>query len=500
MLRALLFLVLAAPLIAAGPIADPHHKRFNGESCIACHTAAPVREAPAAPSETFDVVIVGGGMAGLSTLHYAKQNGRRALLLEVEKEAGGQMRADTWRGITFAKGAAYFVEPYGLLKEFYEAEKIPFVKIHEPENSAFIGQKFYGNCWTSEGRAHMPWPAEHMEAWKKFLAEMEEVNNTNKSNQPFDAFDPEQRRLDLVSAYDDMKRRGLTDAMIDHLDRYIPSCFGEKSRSISAAAFYNYISGEIGGNYTLPGGLGGVTRIIANNHAANIRLGCRVTKITQTLTNATVNYLDPQGRPQTVQARTVVAAVPCNLLPEIIPDLPAEKRAVIANTRYASYMVAAVLCREVLWDDRGYDTWIEGTFFNDIIDATWIARDGKPYKNKKQPHVLSLYIPLGVGGLNPMMNWSPRQFEQAILKDLEKTIPGSRRKVEGIRLYRWGHSMHVAAPGFMTRSVPVLRKPYFRIFFAGAEIEGLPCNESAILSGYSAARGIETFLWDKLPR
>ena len=42
--------------------------------------------------------------------------------------------------------------------------------------------------------------------------------------------------------------------------------------------------------------------------------------------------------------------------------------------------------------------------------------------------------------------------------------------------------MHVAAPGFCTNSVPILRKPYYRVYFAGAEVEGLPCNESAIIS------------------
>jgi hypothetical protein len=44
-----------------------------------------------------------------------------------------------------------------------------------------------------------------------------------------------------------------------------------------------------------------------------------------------------------------------------------------------------------------------------------------------------------------------------------------------------------------------LRKPFFRIHFAGAEVEGLPCNESAILSGYKAATGVRTWLWPDLP-
>jgi oxygen-dependent protoporphyrinogen oxidase len=268
---------------------------------------------------------------------------------------------------------------------------------------------------------------------------------------------------------------------------------------ISASALANYLSGEIGGDYTVPGGLGSVTEIIYQNHKDRVRLSCHVLRIEQDLREARVIYLDPQGRQQTVRAKAVVAAVPCNLLPDLIPDLPKEKREVIAKTKYAAYMVAAVLCREVLWDNKGYDTWVLGTFFKDIIDADWISREGKPHANKKQPHVLSLYIPLGIEGREQMVDAKPEEYKQKILADLEKVIPGCSAKIEDIRLHRFGHSMHVAGPKFMTHSMPVLRKPFFRIHFAGAEVEGLPCNESAILSGYKAATSVRTWLWPELP-
>jgi monoamine oxidase len=495
-LAALVLALGVAPARAAAPVADPHAAGYGGETCLRCHDGRTARPA-LLPEETYDVVIVGGGMAGLSALHYLTD--RKVLLLEAEDEAGGQMRQDSWKGIRYAKGAAYFVEPYGVLREFYESERIPMVKITAPENSAWIGGKFYPDCWTKEGRGHMPWPRHAMKAWLKFLEELEDVNDTNRSNQPFDSFDPDQRKLDSLSARDWMRQRGLTDPMIEHIDRYVPSCFGETSEAISASGFANYLSGEIGGNYTLPGGLGAVTEIIRKNHSGKIRLGCRATRVTQNFHEARVTYLGPDGRSHTVRARTVILAVPANLLPELVPDLPADKRAIIAGTRYAAYLVAAVLCNQVFWDDKGYDTWIQGTFFRDIIDATWISRGGKPYPDKDRPHVLSLYIPMGVGGMTSMSDWPAGRFNERILADLEKVVPGSRRKVAGIRLYRWGHSMHVAEPNFMTKSVPVLRKPYYRIHFAGAEIEGLPCNESAILSGYSAARAVQSWLWSAPP-
>ncbi|MBI4866942.1 MAG: FAD-dependent oxidoreductase [Candidatus Wallbacteria bacterium] len=495
-LAALLALLSFACSWSAEPIRDPSRKGFGGETCIRCHTS----EKPPAPGlveETFDTVIVGGGMAGLAALHYLPD--RKAVLLEAEDQAGGQMRMESWRGKRFSQGAAYLVGAYGILQDFYNSEKLPVVRIPEPENSAWIGGKYYPACWTHEGRGKMPWTGQAMKNWLAFLEEMEKVNNMNESNQPFEAFTWEQQQLDDISTYDWLKKKGLTEEMIEHFDRYIPSCFGVESKDLSAAAFANYISGEIGGNYTMEGGMGAVTNHIYKNHKRNIRLGCRVTHVFQTRDDVRVTYLGPDGRGHTIRGRTAILAVPQNLVPEMMPDLPQEKKDVIAGTRYAAYTVANVLCKEVLWDDKGYDTWTQGTFFRDIIDADWINRKGKPHTNKKQPHVLTLYIPMGVDGMKAQMEWNPSVWKEKVLTDLETIIPGCREKIEDVRFYRWGHSMHVCEPGFLKKAVPVLRKPYYRVFFAGAEVEGLPCNESAIFSGYFAARGVRTWLWDTVP-
>ena len=55
------------------------------------------------------LVVVGGGMSGLVTSYLLRDY--RPILLEQAQRLGGNSQGQSWRGMDYAIGAAYFTEP-----------------------------------------------------------------------------------------------------------------------------------------------------------------------------------------------------------------------------------------------------------------------------------------------------------------------------------------------------------------------------------------------------
>ncbi|MCW5605061.1 MAG: NAD(P)/FAD-dependent oxidoreductase, partial [Burkholderiales bacterium] len=61
------------------------------------------------PSEKVPLVVVGGGISGLTTAYQLRHH--QPVILERAPRFGGNARGESWQGIDYAIGAAYFVKP-----------------------------------------------------------------------------------------------------------------------------------------------------------------------------------------------------------------------------------------------------------------------------------------------------------------------------------------------------------------------------------------------------
>jgi hypothetical protein len=82
-------------------------------------------------------------------------------------------------------------------------------------------------------------------------------------------------------------------------------------------------------------------------------------------------------------------------------------------------------------------------------------------------------------------------FCDAILSDLGRAHDGLERLVERIDVWRWGHAMIRATPGFIWgpgRSRAA--EPFGRVHFAHSDLSGLPLFEEAQFHGVRAAEEV----------
>ena len=87
---------------------------------------------------------------------------------------------------------------------------------------------------------------------------------------------------------------------------------------------------------------------------------------------------------------------------------------------------------------------------------------------------------------------SARRIAARVLRDFQKLYPGSDDTPLEVHIYRRGHPMYMVTPGNFTKTLPIVRRPMERIFFANTDSEGpVSTTSTGILAARRAVREAE---------
>ena len=501
----------------------------KGDDHTVCHMVrdGQVWDIPAASGDVYDCVVIGGGISGLcAAWRLQKLGAKKVLVLEKDAAVGGFARLDGPAESAWGQAAAYTVFPYNdnLIEVYTELGVItgldpdgdpildPKYLLQGPVNSANISGKWYAEPWDT-GLDALPYDEalkadlrafrDNMLAWYDYAG----PDGKTAFDTPSDASTTEERvrALDDISFADYITTKFDTEPsksawsaeVAEFYTPYCRSAFGTTPDKLSAWAAINFFGSEFQPSLSQPGGNAYLAQKFAEKVGAdNIVTGAFVLRVKNDADKVLVSYLVGDAV-KTIQAKAAVYAGPRYLAKYVLPDLVAANRNEAKDFQYTPYIVANVHVSATP-EGIGYDNWIHGveTIFTDIIVADWAGLADPTAAPLDRANTLTCYCPLTAEGARPELLSKPfEEYEKLILDDLEKVFPGLGATVTGVDLYRWGHAMLTAGPGFVFGASRVgSQAAEGLISFACHDVDGLPAFENAVASAYRASGEVATVL------
>jgi hypothetical protein len=256
---------------------------------------------PLRDERPYDIIVIGGGLAGLTSSVYLTDAKKRVLLLEKEPEFGGLAAwGQTQDNIPYDRGAAYWTDAYEeeleILKHIGLGEFKTRNAIPEPIDSYFVRGEMFEEIWSPHTVAKLP------ASFALFQFELLRANRETKiPNQPFEEFEKfggdisldnltarewiesmpsslekfvdaggnslsepmhlEEAKKLLQRFKKELKENKLTgrtgmEGVIELVDLFSRSALGNVTDHISAMVFANFYISEVEVRYTTPHGTG----------------------------------------------------------------------------------------------------------------------------------------------------------------------------------------------------------------------------------------------------
>jgi monoamine oxidase len=419
------------------------------------------------------VVVLGGGLAGLSAAYELKRAGHAVTILEARKTSGGRVR--TLRegfsdGMYAEAGALGFAEDHEFTWSYVRSFRLPvrpIIKFGTDQVGRMRGMRFR----ITQGRASsLPFELKSREREAGLYAlsdlymgeHMRRIGNPRKENWP-----PEElRELDQITLAQMLRDAGASEGAIEIIDCLHLGLLGFGFSSISALS--GIVSERIAlaaPSYEIAGGNDQLSSALKRKVKKQFKKQCVVRRIEQNESSVTVFYTT-NGETLSITADRAVCALPFAILKdlEVSPAFSEEKQRAIGEIKLTPVTRTYLQFKSKVWEQDRFD----GNGMTDIdIQNTYsptLVQEG-------QRGVLASYAAgqraLELGAM------SEQERQDHVLRRMGTLFNGLDSRYEKGMSHIWHEDEFARGgytyfePGQMTSLLPVAQRPEGRIHFAG---------------------------------
>ena len=473
-----------------------------------------------------DVLIVGGGIAGMACARALRRRGIDEVhLLEINDAPGGNSRGHTMGGMACPLGAHYLPVPDAhdtalveLLAEFglcrqqagrwrYDERHL----CHSPQERLYLGEGDDGQWHEGLLPPVEALPAAEraatIAAYRRFAALVAEQVRQGRFAIPTarSAWSNELAALDAITFAAWLDGQGLhAPALRWYLDYCCRDDYGAGTARISAWAGLHYFASRHGfqapgehtpdddGILTWPEGNAWLARRLAEPLGSRLHTGRSVWKVDEQREEVTVEAWDAsERRHERWTARQVVLATPLFISARLMArPIPALQEAA-KQLQPAPWLVANLQLGAALNDPPGappsWDNVVYGSRALGYVDA--MHQSTRPHPG---PTVLSAYWALGgdtadqaLAQRRELMDRPWTAWAERVIAELAPAHPDLRDKLQRVDLMRYGHAMSVPLPGLRgSAALHALQAPQGRIHLAHADLSAYSIFEEAFFHGH----------------
>ncbi|CAH2220363.1 amine oxidase [flavin-containing] B-like [Pelobates cultripes] len=449
-------------------------------------------------SNKCDVVVIGGGLSGLSAAKLLVESGLSVVVLEARNRVGGRTFTVQNEKVKYVDlGGAYVGPTQNRILRIAKEFGVETYKVNEEQQ---LIHHVKGKSYPFQGPFPPMWnPIVYLD-YNNLWRTMDEMGKEIPNEAPWAA--PHAEEWDTITMKELIDKICWTNAAKRFAALFVNVNVTAEPHEVSALWFLWYVK-QCGGTTRIfstsnggqerkfVGGSGQISEKLAESLQGRVKLQRPVVQIDQSEKNITVETLNHE----VYEAKYVISAIPPTLCLKIhfSPELPPMRNQLINRVPMGSVIKCMVYYKEAFWRKKDYCGSMIIEDDNAAIGLT--LDDTKP--DGTVPAIMGFIL----ANKSRRLAHLTKDERKVKICELYAKVLGSEEALHPVHYeeknwceeqYSGGCYTAYFPPGILTQYGRVLRQPFGRIFFAGTETatEWSGYLEGAIQAGERAGREI----------